>query len=132
MYEVCSVLKMLRKENHLSQIEIADKLEVSRASYCLWENGHRTPSKEKCEKICDLFNVDMNFLLGYSPIRNSYKDGIEIAIYNEKEKLQDSFYLPKGFLEENKTYWAEMNPKTYSVAIYCRETKGLVATFCKF
>lgn len=132
MNEFCTILKMLRVENHLSQEAVAKKIGVSRTAYSVWENGHHIPCKEKCEKLCDLFNVDMNYLLGYSPIRNSHKNGVEIVIYNDKEKLEDSLYLPEGLLDNEMTYWAELSPTANSIAIYCRETKSLVGIFSKY
>ncbi|MCJ7967703.1 MAG: helix-turn-helix domain-containing protein [Lactococcus lactis] len=40
-------LKELRKQNKLTQQDIANKLDVSRVAYTNWENGKREPNLEK-------------------------------------------------------------------------------------
>ena len=39
-------IKNLRKENKMSQEQLAEKLDVSRQSVSLWENGQTTPSMD--------------------------------------------------------------------------------------
>ena len=63
------MLKYLRNRDHLSQSELADKLGVAKSTISMYEVGKREPDLETLEAIADLFNVDMNFLLG--------KDGSE-------------------------------------------------------
>ena len=63
------MLKYLRNREHLSQSELADKLGVAKSTISMYEVGKREPDFETLESIADLFNVDMNFLLG--------KDGSE-------------------------------------------------------
>ena len=63
------MLKYLRNRDHLSQSELADKLGVAKSTISMYEVGKREPDFETLEAIADLFNVDMNFLLG--------KDGSE-------------------------------------------------------
>lgn len=48
----------------MTQEMLAEKLNISRSSIGMYENGEREPSLELLEKIADLFNVDMNYLLG--------------------------------------------------------------------
>lgn len=63
------MLKYLRNRENLSQSELADKLSVAKSTISMYEVGKREPDFETLEAIADLFNVDMNFLLG--------KDGSE-------------------------------------------------------
>ena len=63
------VLKYLRSRDNLSQSELAEKLGVAKSTISMYEVGKREPDFETLEAIADLFNVDMNFLLG--------KDGSE-------------------------------------------------------
>ena len=63
------MLKYLRNRDNLSQSELAEKLGVAKSTISMYEIGKREPDFETLEAICDLFNVDMNFLLG--------KDGSE-------------------------------------------------------
>ena len=58
------MLKYLRVREKMSQAELADKLGVSKSTVGMYELGKREPDFETLEAIADLFNVDMNFLLG--------------------------------------------------------------------
>lgn len=64
MGKFANVLKVLRIKSGLTQQEMADKLNISRSSIGMYENGEREPSFELLETIADYFNVDMNYLLG--------------------------------------------------------------------
>lgn len=56
-------LKRLRKENNLSQEDLAEKLGVSRQSVSKWESGVAYPEMEKLIQISKLFDVGINELL---------------------------------------------------------------------
>lgn len=58
------MLRYLRTREKLSQAELADKLGVAKSTISMYEVGKREPDFETLESIADLFNVDMNFLLG--------------------------------------------------------------------
>ncbi len=59
-----NVFKSLRMKSGLTQQQMADKLGLSRSTIGMYENGEREPSFEILENIADLFNVDMNYLIG--------------------------------------------------------------------
>ena len=53
----------LRKEKHLSQEELADKIGVSRQTISKWELDETTPDIKQVSKITDYFQISMeNFL----------------------------------------------------------------------
>ena len=56
-------LKKIRKDNNLSQEDLADKLGVSRQSVSKWESGQAYPEMDKVLQICKLFNLNINDLL---------------------------------------------------------------------
>lgn len=56
-------LKKIRKENNLSQEQLAEKLNVSRQSVSKWESGQAYPEMDKVIQICQLFNVSVDDLL---------------------------------------------------------------------
>lgn len=53
----------LRKEKHLSQEEVADKLNVSRQTVSKWETDQSTPDFDKIMPICELYGITTNELL---------------------------------------------------------------------
>ncbi|MDD2371622.1 MAG: helix-turn-helix domain-containing protein [Firmicutes bacterium] len=56
-------LKKIRKENNLSQEQLAEELKVSRQAISKWESGNTYPEMEKILQICNKFNLDINDLL---------------------------------------------------------------------
>ncbi len=56
-------LKKIRKENNLSQEQLAEKLNVSRQSVSKWESGLAYPEMDKVLQICQLFSVSVDDLL---------------------------------------------------------------------
>ena len=57
-------LKELRAAKGLSQRALADQIHISSSSIGMYESGQRQPDFETLEKIADLFNVDVDYLLG--------------------------------------------------------------------
>jgi transcriptional regulator with XRE-family HTH domain len=53
-------LKNIRREKHISQEELADKLGVSRQSVSKWENGENYPSMQNIMCLCTIFKCKMN------------------------------------------------------------------------
>ena len=58
------VFKSLRTASKYTQQEIADKLGISRSTIGMYETGAREPDYDTLEAIADLFNVDIDYLLG--------------------------------------------------------------------
>lgn len=54
----------LRKENGLTQDEMAERLFVTRQAVSRWENGNTTPNPETLKLLSKEFNVSINALLG--------------------------------------------------------------------
>lgn len=59
-------LRSLRLSKGLSQMDLAKLLKISKSSVNMYERGEREPGIETLEKIADLFNVDLDYLLGKS------------------------------------------------------------------
>lgn len=70
-------LPKLRKENNLSQEQLADKLGVSRQAISKWESGQSYPDMDKMIQICSILNCTLEDLLDDGVIK-SKKDNIEI------------------------------------------------------
>lgn len=62
------VLKDLRKSRNITQVQLAEALNVSRSIIGSYENGSRKPSYTALEDIADYFNVDIDYLMGHEPV----------------------------------------------------------------
>lgn len=56
-------LKKIRKDNNLSQEDLAEKLGVSRQSVSKWESGLAYPEMDKVLELCRIFNLNIDDLL---------------------------------------------------------------------
>ncbi len=61
-------LKKLRKEQGLSQEEMAAKLNIVSRTYGSWERKEREPDFDTLCRIADYFNVSTDYLLGRVPM----------------------------------------------------------------
>ena len=63
-------LIQLRKLHHLSQEELAEKLDVSRQTLSKWETGESMPDIGKCQLLAVLFEVTLDDLVNFeSPVQ---------------------------------------------------------------
>lgn len=58
------IIKDLRLNRGLNQVELAKKLFVTKQTVCNWENGNLMPSIDMLIKIADFFSVSTDYLLG--------------------------------------------------------------------
>ena len=102
-------LKRIRKENNLSQEQLADKLNVSRQSVSKWESGQAYPEMDKVLQICKMFNLNIDELLNQDikKVREEKNSKTDI------NKYVDSFL---GFI--SKTY-DMLNSMTKTQVIRC-------------
>ena len=59
----CDKLQKIRKENNITQEQLADKLNVSRQAVSKWESGTAYPDTEKLIQISKLFKVSLDDLI---------------------------------------------------------------------
>ncbi|MBS6742520.1 MAG: helix-turn-helix transcriptional regulator [Streptococcus parasanguinis] len=67
-------LKNLRKQAHLTQVDVAEKLGISQPAYASWERGVKKPTQENLVKIAKLFNASIDTL-----VLNDKTDGIDLS-----------------------------------------------------
>ncbi len=60
------ILRDLRKEKQLTQKELAAYLGLTANSVCEWENKRSEPSMAAIIKMCSIFEVSTDYLLGRS------------------------------------------------------------------
>lgn len=58
-----SKITYLRKEHKMSQLDLAEKLNVSRQAISKWESGTSSPSIDSLKCISTLYNVSIDYLL---------------------------------------------------------------------
>ena len=83
MPDFSTVFKNLRKDNSLTQAEIAKKLGVAPSTVGMYERGQREPDFETLEKIAGYFSVNMNTLLGKDNVfdkTGGYISGVKIPV----------------------------------------------------
>ena len=91
-------LKKIRKENNLSQEQLAEKLSVSRQSVSKWESGQAYPEMDKVLQLCKLFNVSVDDLLNQdvSELNNNKTAKTNINKFIE-DTTKDSQYRANDF-----------------------------------
>ena len=60
----CERLKELRTENKISQPELAKMVGVSKGMISFWENAINEPTISNLVKLCKIFEVSSDYLLG--------------------------------------------------------------------
>lgn len=69
MEEFKNRVKQLRIEKKLTQQELAEMVGVLKGSVSKWECGITRPEFETLDKLCDIFNVSLSYLLGSSDVK---------------------------------------------------------------
>ena len=75
-------LQNLRKSKGLSQEELAEKCNVTRQSVSKWETGLGYPETEKLLILCEILDVDLDYLLRDKSLKaqdNSTQKGISFS-----------------------------------------------------
>lgn len=97
-------LKKLRKENNLSQEQLAEKLGVSRQAVSKWESGQSYPEMDKVLLICKLFNYNIDELMN---------ENIKEVEENKQSKININKYVEDffGFITKTVEMICNMNFK---------------------
>ena len=93
MAEIKDRIVSLRNEKNITQSQLAEELNISPSAIGMYEQGRRKPSYELLEEICDYFNVDMDYLMGRSDIKNRYQVGLSYDWEEEKTSFLDDIAI---------------------------------------
>ena len=85
-------LKQLRAENQMTQVQLAEKLGVSKGTVAMWETDKCSPSFEMLAEMSDLFDRRMDYILGYSDDASSPKPTEEDIAQLGRWAAEESFY----------------------------------------
>lgn len=72
----------LRNQKNITQQQLANKFNVSRTTISSWENSRSIPDLEMIVKICDFFNVTLDYML-----RNDTRTLKKISMSNKKKRI---------------------------------------------
>ncbi|WP_270207023.1 helix-turn-helix domain-containing protein [Streptococcus anginosus] len=67
-------IKQLRKENNLTQRELADETKIPYRTIQRWENGKTDIKSDAAQVLADYFGVHVPYLLGYSTQRTAEEE----------------------------------------------------------
>lgn len=67
----------LRKNNNLSQEDLASKINVTRQTISNWELGETSPSLEQAKEIAKLYDVSLDYLVGNDNIVEEKINNVE-------------------------------------------------------
>lgn len=85
-------LKQLRAENQMTQVQLAEKLGVSKGTVAMWETDKRSPNFEMLAEMTNLFDRRMDYILGYSDDASSPKPTEEDIDQMGRWAAEESFY----------------------------------------
>ena len=97
-------LKELRKEKALTQADLAELLEVTKMTISNWENGVSSIKSDRLKKLCEIFDVDVPYLLGYNTVKN--ETDIKASVLDEAlEKLRTINNMISVESDEGPNMW---------------------------
>ena len=86
-------LKDLRLEMGLSQQALADKLNVSQQTICKYENDTTEPNIGMLEAMADIFDVSVDYLIGYSSYAHKVENVSETALNADELSFLEKYRL---------------------------------------
>ena len=88
-----------RKQNHLTQLQLAEKLGITDKAISKWERGITMPDTSIMLELCDILGISVNELL--------YGEKINMENNNQKNE-QLLLDMAKELEKKNKTIWSSM------------------------
>lgn len=61
--ELKDKLSSLRSENGLTQLALAEKMDVSRQTISRWESGEAIPSSDNLRRLSELYGISVGYLM---------------------------------------------------------------------
>ncbi len=97
-YEIGSIIRRYRKENGLTQEQLADKINVTKNRVSNWEQGINRPDADILADICRPLNVSPSNLLGVylSSDDLNERERRVIQAYRDKADMQKAVDILLG------------------------------------
>ena len=99
-------IKIIRKENDMTQNDLAKAFDLSPSTIAMYESGNRNPDADTLKKMAAYFDVSVDYLLGITNIPNP-PEKIKNAISNDPELLK--FWKEVKNREELQTLLKQSN-----------------------
>ena len=74
-----------------TQVQLAQKLVVTKQTVSNWENDNIQPSIDMLVKLSKIFNVSTDYLLGLTPINTINVDGLPVEFVSHIVQIIDDF-----------------------------------------
>lgn len=97
-------IKQLRKENNLTQSELANKLNCSLSKIGMWETDKREPTKDDLILLSNTFDVSVDYILGLTNERQVKKERFQGVNTIAAHRIGDIEQLPDEALDQLSDY----------------------------
>jgi len=95
-------IKALRTRNNMTQLELADKLNVSKSIISAYEKGIRTPAFETIVNLSDIFNVSPGIFFYHPEHEDKEIKTVDVTGLTSKQVAVVETVV-RSFRIENKT-----------------------------
>lgn len=101
--KIGKLIAQCRKENGLTQAELANLLGVTDKSVSKWENGVCLPNVSLCRELCEILGITLNeFFSGERLTDESFKEAADSNLLNA---LENSVFTVKDRIDFFKKKW---------------------------
>lgn len=94
-------LSILRKQRGMTQMELAEKLDISRQAVSRWEQGTSEPSTENLVSIGKLFDVSVDALMNEN-VQLQVESAVQIAVKDQESDESTNFYRGSNHVKFTK------------------------------
>uniref|UniRef100_UPI004057322F helix-turn-helix domain-containing protein n=1 Tax=Agathobacter sp. TaxID=2021311 RepID=UPI004057322F len=84
-------LKLLRKQKHLTQQELADILHVSQQSVHKYEHDITSPELQTLKSMADFFNTSVDYLLEMTDVSHKIEPVTEMSLDDAELELIENY-----------------------------------------
>ena len=89
------IISKLRYENGYSQVELAEKIGITKGAVGMYETDKRKPDYDTLIKLADLFNVSTDYLLSHTvnSLPEAANQAVNVSLDNSRYSNQGLYIL---------------------------------------
>lgn len=91
--ELVEKLQKLRKDNNLSQEQLAEKIGVSRQAISKWERGEATPDSDNLICLAKIYNISLDELISSKENNNMNEESKKTKLMKIKDYVLVAFFF---------------------------------------